>query len=67
MAALDSMMKLMGVNPDDIKKQVEDAGLKMKETIDHFNARIDVVDKKCDRIIELLTATQEKELNHDKS
>ena len=41
-------MKSMGVNPDEIKSQVKDAGDKFNAIVDHFNKRLDIIEAKLD-------------------
>lgn len=58
---LEMLLKNMGVNPEEIKKQINDVAVKSQETINHFDARINGVDLRlsaletqCDAILNKL-------------
>lgn len=50
----DKMLKAAGFDPADIKKQVDDAADNFNKVIEHFDARLDFVQKQNDEIISLL-------------
>lgn len=53
-SAIENLMKMMGVNPDEIKNQVELASQKFNTVVKHFNDRADAQDKMLTEILSLL-------------
>lgn len=51
---LDLLLKQLGFNAADLKKQVDDAGTNFQNMIDHFNGRFDRLEKQNGILIELL-------------
>ncbi len=47
----DIILKQLGLNPAEIKKQVDEAPAKFNALIEHFNARLDTIEKKQDAIL----------------
>lgn len=48
---MEALLKMMGINPDEIKKQMAEASSKFNGVIDHFNNRMNTIESKIDSII----------------
>lgn len=50
MGGIEMMMKSLGFDPENIKKQIEQAGEDFKAVVAHFNKRADYTDNELKRI-----------------
>lgn len=51
----EMLFKSLGLNPAEIKKQVEDAPAKFNELIAHFDERLNTIEKNQQKILSLLS------------
>ena len=67
MSALEMMMKSFGFNPAEIQDHVKKAGADFKKIVERFDAKLDLMDKKINLLLEANQLSIPLADNSDKS